>query len=330
MWELLGLQEHDEIVYRQDVVDPGADVSRVAEATGLSPEAVTASRHRLVQCGLLRMTTGGTISATPAGPSFVTERLRGELDAEYARKRGQLAVFQAEMTRLVSERLFAPSPWPESGPLVHRLPNLDAAVVKLVELMHCVRREVIGVEPGSGQLPGNVLDGVRAAELAALSRGIRVRTIYPPTDLAHPAIRRRVEAKIRAGGAVRTIATASPRLFVFDRSVAVLLDEQGPGPDNALLVRETALVRTVNSLFESWWALARDAEPLLAGSSEELSVQDKIMLRLLGDGLKDETVAKRLGVSVRTVRRKVSDVLQRLPADSRFQAGVRAVRRGWI
>ena len=41
-----------------------------------------------------------------------------------------------------------------------------------------------------------------------------------------------------------------------------------------------------------------------------------------GEGLKDEAVAKKLGVSVRTVRRKIYELQQRLGADSRFQAGV--------
>jgi DNA-binding NarL/FixJ family response regulator len=35
-------------------------------------------------------------------------------------------------------------------------------------------------------------------------------------------------------------------------------------------------------------------------------------------------------MSVRTVRRRVADLMDDLGADSRFQAGVEAVRRGWI
>ena len=48
------------------------------------------------------------------------------------------------------------------------------------------------------------------------------------------------------------------------------------------------------------------------------------------DAFEDELVAKRLGISVRTVRRKISDLQHRLRAKSRFQTGVMATERGWV
>jgi DNA-binding NarL/FixJ family response regulator len=41
-------------------------------------------------------------------------------------------------------------------------------------------------------------------------------------------------------------------------------------------------------------------------------------------------MARKLGISERTVRRLVSDLTERLGATSRFQAGVCAVRLGWL
>jgi DNA-binding NarL/FixJ family response regulator len=35
-------------------------------------------------------------------------------------------------------------------------------------------------------------------------------------------------------------------------------------------------------------------------------------------------------MSLRTVRRRVAEVMAELGADSRFQAGVEATRRGWL
>ncbi|WP_439654225.1 LuxR C-terminal-related transcriptional regulator [Streptacidiphilus anmyonensis] len=54
------------------------------------------------------------------------------------------------------------------------------------------------------------------------------------------------------------------------------------------------------------------------------------MLRLLAQGLTDATVAKRLNVSLRTERRMVADLMRRLGASGRFEAGVKAARRRWI
>ena len=41
-------------------------------------------------------------------------------------------------------------------------------------------------------------------------------------------------------------------------------------------------------------------------------------------------LAQALGVSLRTVRRRVAHLLIELGVDSRFQAGVEAARRGWL
>lgn len=52
------------------------------------------------------------------------------------------------------------------------------------------------------------------------------------------------------------------------------------------------------------------------------------MLRALGSGATDTAAAKELGMSVRTYRRRVAELLDTLDAGSRFQAGVRAGELG--
>ena len=56
----------------------------------------------------------------------------------------------------------------------------------------------------------------------------------------------------------------------------------------------------------------------------------RFLLRQLASGAQDEQIARTLGISLRTVRRRVADLLIELGVDSRFQAGVEAVRRGWL
>ena len=45
------------------------------------------------------------------------------------------------------------------------------------------------------------------------------------------------------------------------------------------------------------------------------------MLRLLVAGLKDEAIARYLGCSLRTVRRRVAGLMEHYGADTRFQLG---------
>jgi DNA-binding NarL/FixJ family response regulator len=48
------------------------------------------------------------------------------------------------------------------------------------------------------------------------------------------------------------------------------------------------------------------------------------LLGLLVAGLKDETIARQLGVSLRTVQRRIAALMHELGARTRFQAGVAA------
>jgi DNA-binding NarL/FixJ family response regulator len=54
------------------------------------------------------------------------------------------------------------------------------------------------------------------------------------------------------------------------------------------------------------------------------------VLELLAAGCTDASVAARLEVSVRTVRRSMAAIMSRLGARSRFQAGLKAADRGWL
>ncbi|MGI5530482.1 response regulator transcription factor [Streptomyces syringium] len=55
---------------------------------------------------------------------------------------------------------------------------------------------------------------------------------------------------------------------------------------------------------------------------------DHTIVRLLAAGLKDEAIARRLGMSLRTARRHIADIMETLGAESRFQAGMLAARAG--
>ncbi|MGH8795158.1 MAG: LuxR C-terminal-related transcriptional regulator, partial [Stackebrandtia sp.] len=62
----------------------------------------------------------------------------------------------------------------------------------------------------------------------------------------------------------------------------------------------------------------------------EPTAADLLMLGMLTAGLPDERIAQRMGISLRTMQRRLSDLLYRLGATTRFQAGIRAATLGWI
>jgi DNA-binding NarL/FixJ family response regulator len=54
------------------------------------------------------------------------------------------------------------------------------------------------------------------------------------------------------------------------------------------------------------------------------------VLRLMSLGMKDDVIARVLGVSRRTVQQDVSDIGNLLGARTRFQIAIFAQRRGWL
>lgn len=150
------------------------------------------------------------------------------------------------------------------------------------------------------------------------SRGMRLRTMAPvgsavpdlsPEDLAV------------LDGDHRRLVDPPTAMNIVDRRVALLpADPAQPGGDR-LEVWEPALVAGLVALFEQHWALAAPA-PL----HEALSVRERAVVGMLAEGCTDAVVARRLGVSERTVTYTVRALLDRYDARSRFQLAIKVCR----
>jgi DNA-binding NarL/FixJ family response regulator len=101
--------------------------------------------------------------------------------------------------------------------------------------------------------------------------------------------------------------------------------------DSAVVVHQSTLLDALIWLFEMMW---RTASPLHWGddgkpaADERLSGVDTEILSLLSAGLKDETVARQLGLSLRTLQRRLSELFDSFGARTRFQAGYTVSRDG--
>ena len=221
---------------------------------------------------------------------------------------------------------------PRRGPSgeVRRLDDVDRVLEVLQELSARCYQEALSVLPGQ-PLPAAVLDAALAHDLALLDRGVRCLLLY-----TSPAAGQRRHARlparrcVRHGAQVRIADTLPHRLVVFDRAVSFLpVDPRRPS-GGALVVREPAITANLVMLFESLWSTALDLDQALRSAAPGASELDRAVLMLMSSGVKDEAAARQLNVSDRTYRRHAADILLRLGASSRFQAGVEAVRRGWL
>ena len=115
------------------------------------------------------------------------------------------------------------------------------------------------------------------------------------------------------------IADLPTRLFVIGSTHAVLPEPLGMADEPRILVRQRALVESLILLFELMWDRAAPVPDLDLG--EARPDLRRFLLQQLAAGAKDEQIARALGISLRTVRRRVADLLIELGVDSRFQAG---------
>jgi hypothetical protein len=120
------------------------------------------------------------------------------------------------------------------------------------------------------------------------------------------------------------------RLAVVGDVAALIPQRFDLADDVVLVVRQPALVASVTLLFEGLWERALVVPGIGADDPTEGDSARRLLLDQMARGAKDEQIARTLGLSLRTVRRRVADLLEELGADSRFQAGVEAVRRGWL
>ena len=148
-----------------------------------------------------------------------------------------------------------------------------------------------------------------------------------------PALMTRITRLTGSGAQVRTTQHLPPVLLICDQQAALILRQPTDPGQGGLRVRDPAMVASLGAMFATAWDAAtplsalpgaRDAE------ATELTAGERALLRLLAAGLTDESAARQLGISARTVRRQMAALMIKLGAASRFQAGHKAAERGWL
>ncbi|QMU73397.1 helix-turn-helix transcriptional regulator [Streptacidiphilus sp. P02-A3a] len=163
-------------------------------------------------------------------------------------------------------------------------------------------------------------------ELAVLARGVPVRSVYERATLLQPAKLAEVRALVAAGEQAGTAVGLPFKLALVDFRWGLLPLAPGTEVSGALVVRPSPLLDALLQTFEAQWARA---VPVPAPDPQSTDSQVEL-LTLLAAGMTDERIARRLGVSARTVQRRVSALMSGLGASNRFQAGVQANRRGLL
>ena len=278
--------------------------------------------HALTALGLVDV-QGLAVEALPPDRALTrliddeSQRLRSR-DAQLASLRGWLPALSAEHVH---------EPRPRGEPVaVERVEGGD--VGQLIRTLSArATGDLLWLRPDTWRLPEGREVDPWIGEL--IRSGRRSRAIYPveALEVAPGAVARRA----RLGEQIRVLPQLPGRIAILGEGAALLPEDlAAPGP-RRLVVRHRGLVSVLTLLFESLWAQALPVPALEERRGEPGPRTDRaLLLEQLTGGAKDEQIARALGLSLRTVRRRVADLLVELGASSRFQAGVEAARRGLL
>lgn len=318
----LGLGAEEERRYQSVLPLSGGPLDEVATVLGTSRDRLVENLQPLVDRGLVSLRDGRL--DVPSLPALVGRLLDEQVrSATQARERLQ-QLSQAIPFLVASSFQPGPGKMEDLGGLDGELSAGGNALALLTELIETSKGDLLWWRPDAWRMPRESAIAVVVGR--AVASGRRSRAIYPVRALHEaPEV---LQARARQGEQVRVIDEMPTRMLVIQGTHAVLPEPLGFADEPRLLVRQPALVGALGLLFEAYWDQAA-ALPDLDVRLPRVDVRGSL-LRQLASGAKDEQIARTLGLSLRTVRRRVAELLIELGVDTRFQAGVEAARRGWL
>jgi DNA-binding CsgD family transcriptional regulator/DNA-binding transcriptional regulator GbsR (MarR family) len=316
-----------EAVYRSMIANPTMSASDMTRKLGLSHEQVRSALDRLSELTLLRKSLETGSDLRPVSPEVGFHAFLQRQQAELADRYDQFVRNQAVVARLLAEYTTLTSSVPPVS--TERIEGLDRVQNRTEALVQRVRTEFLALVPGGPQRPEHILAS-KPLDAAMIGRGVVMRSIYVDSLKNDPATFQHVRWLAGLGVQVRTTASLPLRLLLADRAVALVPIDPEHSARGAIQCTEPGVIAALVALFEQTWSLAVPFGADETPDRNELSRRERELLHLLAHGATDEGAARRLGVSVRTVRRMVSGLMDRLDAHSRFEAGLRAAERGWL
>ncbi|MGZ0148968.1 helix-turn-helix transcriptional regulator [Kribbella sp. WER1] len=323
----LGVDATAERTYLTVLERPSWTAAELGERLGLDEESTHEVIRHLTALGLLARDSSGDV-VRPLNPRLSLTALLAEREADLARVTRDLERSRVAAAEIAGE--FArrhPAPLGDSNGALDWAGSPAAAQRTIEGLLRSASGEVLVSTPATAAL-ADPIAGLR--ELGTGVLPVRYRILVPDAARTDPMLARRLQQLTRNGAQVRTATTVPLCAMIVDTAtVALPADRTGRGAVSIL--RLAAAVGAVTELFERVWHAATPLrQPTGLGDASGLTVREREVLSLLSDGGTDASAAAQLGVSVRTVRRMVSEMMARLGAQSRFQAGLKASERGWV
>jgi hypothetical protein len=327
---LLGLTPVEEDVYRHLLRNPGTELEGVNVLLRHEPEDVLQAVDRLRERRMIR--EEGTLT-WPCDPQQVVPQLaQARLEWLYQDIRS-LTHLQPILDSLGQEQHHvAPAQNQDGAPSVERLTDLSLIRALIDELAFFARTEVLGAEPYDALSPENI-QHARPLDLRCLRRGVRLRNLVREEALDDPPTVAYLRELTAAGAEIRVLGDLSELMLIYDRHTALVPIDPRNSSRGAVCARETGLVTNFVERFERLWESAQRFTDLISVDGKPRPSLPDVRRKVLASmctAAKDETRARDVGVSLRTYRRHVADLMNELGAENRAHAALLARERGWL
>jgi sugar-specific transcriptional regulator TrmB/DNA-binding CsgD family transcriptional regulator len=334
MFEAAGISAAEERIYRLLVPLPFATAADIAAAAGLEVSHAEELLDSVVAQGLAsRSERSVPVRYTATSPDVaLSARIQQRTDALV---RAGTAVTDLLHTYQDSRRRR------DAGQLIEVVTGAEALRQHLRRIQDSAREELLWFcKADYVAMPL----GANHAEFDALARGVRYRVLYESAFFDDPRAGDDVAEGVRAGEEARVISSLPLRLAIADRTFAVCPlvpggPDGGPHEPTAALLRSSQLVEALIALFERYWVdgvpLRVDESGTVSGSAggpegDSLTAEHRRVLTLMVSGVADKAIASQLGLSKRTVQRRIQQLLALAGATSRVELAWCAARRNWI
>ncbi|MEV0144367.1 MULTISPECIES: LuxR C-terminal-related transcriptional regulator [unclassified Nonomuraea] len=320
-----GLGPEEEAVYELLVDRSPATLAALCAAAGLRPDLLLTVLGSLEAKGLVtRSSSGEQARYAAVAPEVALDVLLVTTERQLLRAREHAA----ELDRAFQRRNTRNTP----PVIVEVVTGRRAVHQRYAQIQRAARHRLRCLSKPPYFDPS----GSMAAQRELLGRGVATRMIYEREFVDRPGALRQIETMIGAGQQARVLPALPMKLYLMDDRLALLLlrhQPDDPDADAALVVHPSGLLEALSRLFEGLWQRAlplglRSAAPGQAPSrTSPASPDDERLIALLVAGLTDEAIARQLGIGYRTAERRIADLMSRLGAHTRFQAGVQAAFR---
>ncbi|WP_328718082.1 helix-turn-helix domain-containing protein [Streptomyces sp. NBC_00247] len=312
-------------VYLAMVDLPDAGITELAARLREAEETVRQGLEEL--SALLLVVPGDTATGwRPVDLELGLAAMLARQQAELARHRLQVEDSRLEVTRLLTEHGRAGR---DSAPGVEWLAGADTVWRRVAELAEGCEQEWLTVGP-TERLATAASGGVPPVEEILRRRGTAARTIVLESVRNDPDAMDRLRGSGDGIGSIRTLPSLPAWMILCDRTHAVVPVVGVQSVAGAMVCCVESVTEAFAALFARLWKEAlplAEARPRTRGS---LSLQEQHVLRLWAQGLTDAAAARRMDVSLRTVRRLSEKLTDRFGAQSRFQLGALAIAQGGI